>query len=286
MMAISDEDLMRFADGELAPAAASAIEQRMLHDAELRRRLDVFIVTRAPLAAVFDEVLTEPVPDRLIAAVLRGAPSSRGTPIGFMSMPRQMSWTERLRAGLDRAAAALSPAQFSPAFAAGLAAAVLSAGTVGWLAGRASAPLPMITATATGLVASGALANALEATPSESAYAGDRATIVPVLSFATEADGVCREYRILRTDAGPDYAGLACRTPQGAWNVALHVGTPKNPPANPNAPHQTAGGQAIAEIDELVATLISGNAFGNEDEAERIKNSWRSAQKPATAAGQ
>jgi hypothetical protein len=276
MIAISDEDLMRFADGELSPSAAGAIEQRMLHDAELR----------APLAAAFDEVLAEPVPDRLIAAIMRAAPAGRGTPATLMSAPTRTGWTQRLRAVWDGAAVALSPAQFSPAFAAGLAAAVLSAGTVGWLAGRGSAPAPMITASAAGLVASGALAHALEATPSETAYAGDRATIVPVMSFATETDGVCREYRIMRTDAGPDYAGLACRTPQGAWNVALHVGTPKSPPANPDAPHQTAGGHAVAEIDALVATLISGNAFGNEDEAARIKNSWRGADTPATSAGQ
>jgi anti-sigma factor RsiW len=268
MIAISDEDLMRFADGELSPAAAGAIHERLPHDAELRRRLDVFLVTRAPVAAVFNEVLAEPVPERLIAAVMRTAPAVR-------SAPSPIGWTERLRAMLEDAVAALAPAHLSPAFAAGLTAAVLTSGTVGWLAGRASAPAPMITASAAGLVASGALAHALEATPSETPYAGDRATIVPVMSFATETDGVCREYRIMRTDAGPDYAGLACRTPEGAWSVALHVGTPKNPPANPEKPHQTAGSHAVAEIDALVATLISGNAFGNEDEAERINNAWR-----------
>ncbi|WP_439542044.1 hypothetical protein [Hyphomicrobium sp.] len=277
MIAISDEDLMQFADGELPPAAAEPIAALLAHDAELRRRLDVFLVTRLPVAAVFDDVLAEPVPDRLIAAIMRSAPASRAAP----NVPRQTGWIDRLRTLLDGAVAALAPAQFSPAFAAGLAAAVLSAGTVGWLAGRASAPAPMIAASETGLVASGALAHALEATPGGKTYTGDRATIVPVLSFATEADGVCREYRIMRTDAGPDYAGLACRTPEGAWRVALHVGTPKYPLASPDKPYQTAGGPAVAEIDALVATLISGDAFGNEDEAERIHNAWRGpASKP------
>lgn len=280
MIAISDEDLMQFADGELSPAAAEPIAALLAHDAELRRRLDVFLVTRLPVAAVFDDVLAEPVPDRLIAAIMRPAPASR-------TAPKQIGWIDSLRTLLDNTVAALAPAQFSPAFAAGLAAAVLSAGTVGWLAGRSSAPTPMIAASETGLVASGALAHALEATPGGKPYTGDRATIVPVLSFATEAEGVCREYRIMRTDAGPDYAGLACRTPEGAWRVALHVGTPKYPPASPDKPYQTAGGPAVAEIDALVATLIAGDAFGDEDEAERIKNAWRGpAHKPQPPAAQ
>ncbi len=133
----------------------------------------------------------------------------------------------------------------------------------------------MITASDTGLVASGVLARALEATPSETAYTADQATVVPVLSFATEANGVCREYRIMRTDAGPDYAGLACRTPEGTWSVALHLGTAKSAPANPDKPHQTASGHAVPEIEALTATLISGDAFGPEDEAKQIQNAWR-----------
>jgi hypothetical protein len=279
MISISDQDLMQFADGELSSEAAGAIKERLPHDAELRRRLDVFLLTRAPVAAAFDEVLAEQAPDRLIAAIMRAAPAARSTPM-------HAGWTGRLHTAWQDAIAALSPAHLSPAFAAGLAAAVLSAGTVGWLAGRASAPASMITASAAGLVASGALAHALESTPSETPYAGDQATVVPVMSFATETDGVCREYRILRTDAGPDYAGLACRTPEGAWSVTLHVGTPKHPVANPEKPYQTAGGHAVAEIDALVATLIAGNAFGKEDEAERINNAWRAVHKPAPPASQ
>lgn len=283
MIAISDEDLMQFADGELSPAAAEPIAALLAHDAELRRRLDVFLVTRLPVAAVFDDVLAEPVPDRLVAAIMRSAPAPRAVP----NVPKQIGWFDRLRTLLDDTAAALSPAQFSPAFAAGVAAAVLSAGTIGWLAGRASAPAPMIAASETGLVATGALAHALETTPGGKPYRSDRATIVPVLSFATEAEGVCREYRIMRTDAGPDYAGLACRTPEGTWRLALHVGTPKYPPASPDNPYQTAGGHAVAEIDALVATLISGDAFGSEDEAERIHNAWRGpAHKPQPPAAQ
>jgi hypothetical protein len=269
MNAISDEDLMRYADGELAPAAADPIAALLPHDAELRRRLDVFLVTRLPVAAVFDDVLSEPVPEHLIAAIRRTAPASRA------AAPKQTGALDRLRDLLLGAAAALTPASLSPAFAAGLVAAVLSAGTAGWLAGRASAPAPMIAASETGLVASGALARALDATPSETPYAADQATIVPVMSFATASDGICREYRIARTDAGPDFAGLACRTPEGTWSVALHVGTTKYPPANPDKPHQTASGHAVAEIDALTATLMSGDAFGTEDEAKKIQNGWR-----------
>jgi anti-sigma factor RsiW len=273
MTAISDEDLMRFADGELTRAAADAITARLPQDAELRRRLDVFLVTRLPVAAVFDEVLAEPVPEHLIAAIRRAAPAPRAT-------PKQVSPFDRLRALLQDTAAALSPASFSPAFAAGLVAAVLSAGTVGWLAGRTSAPAPIIAASETGLIAAGALAHALEATPSETPYSAGQATIVPVMSFAAEADGVCREYRIERADAGPDFAGVACRTPEGTWRIPLHVGTTKYLSANPDKPHQTASGHAVAEIDALTATLMSGVAFGDEDEAKRMQNGWRVPGQP------
>ncbi len=122
MSAISDEDLMRFADGELSPAAAAAIEARLPLDAELRRRFDVFLVTRAPIAAVFDDVLAEPVPDRLVAAIMRSKPAQPSAP---QIAPKTIGWAGRLHSLWEGTLAALTPAQFSPAFAAGIAAAVL-----------------------------------------------------------------------------------------------------------------------------------------------------------------
>lgn len=272
MMFIPDEMLMAYADGELTLEQTQALEQLLSQDAALRIRLEPFVETRMRISYAFEHKLHEPVPDRLIAAITRVSPpavdSARRRLLPKLRQRLGDAWSDWLAATL--------PNGVSPAVAASIAALLLTGATTGWLAGRAGAPSGLIDFAGSQLMASGSLAHALETSPSGVALAaGARgASITPVLSFHTQANGICREYRI--ADAGADglnFAGLACRTNGGQWRLALHVETPRTPAGD--GPYQTATSSNVAAVDALTETLISGDAFGRDDEAALLGNGWQ-----------
>ena len=71
-----DESLMRYADGTAASDEVSAIEAAMQGNASLVRRVGMFRETAALAHAAMNEVLLEPVPQRLVDTVLR-APAAQ-----------------------------------------------------------------------------------------------------------------------------------------------------------------------------------------------------------------
>lgn len=265
MWVISDQDLMRYADGDLPEDEAAIVAARLPHDADLRRRLDVFAKTRAPLAAVFDEILKEPLPPHLVATIIRTKPRAEE------EAPQAVSLLGKLKASLST----WLPDAGSPAFAASLALAVALAGGAGWIAGRSTAAPPTLIAAHGGdLFASGALAETLETSPSSHAAATNGATVTPVLSLRATSGAICREYRI-QTDAQhrSDFAGLGCREPDGQWRIAVHAETMKSRTAS--GEYQTAGINSVEAVDAFVATIIAGDALGAEDETALLGNGWR-----------
>jgi anti-sigma factor RsiW len=64
----SDEQLVAYLDGELDEAERAEIADQLEHDAELAARAQRLSESAALLRAAFDEVLREPLPERLIAA--------------------------------------------------------------------------------------------------------------------------------------------------------------------------------------------------------------------------
>lgn len=266
MTPIPDEMLMAYADGELTPEESKALEGLLSRDPVLRTRLAPFAETRAQLAAVFGPTLHEPVPDRLVAVIARAASPQRDN-------RRKPAVAQRIHDVLEAARLALFPAGFNMAMAASVAALLTVGAATGWLAGRSAQP-GMIEAAGPGLVATGALAHALETSPSGSASSpdGSGASIVPVLSFRSAHNGICREYRIAETDAASGFAGLACRAPDGIWRVALHVETAKQPPSGG---YQTATASNVPAVDAFVESMISGDALGKEDETALMKTGWK-----------
>lgn len=277
MIPVPDEMLMAYADGELSPEERKALEALLAGDAVLRARLEPFVETRVRIAAAFEPTLYEPVPERLIAAVARRpAPAaSRGSPA-----PR-LPLADRLRNGLAMVAATLFPDGFSPALAASAVALLAVGAAAGWIAGRHAPAASGLVAVAGpgagqgGLVAAGPLALALEQRPSRtSTTAGARgAWVVPLLTFRTDAQGICREYRVLGAAADRDFAGLACRGADGAWRVAVHVETPPLA-VQDKASYETATGASVPAVDAVAETLMSGDALGPDEEAALIRNGW------------
>ena len=68
MSKLSDEKLIAYLDGELPESERDEIAHALEHDAELARRAAGLTESAALLRAAFDEVLREPLPERLIAA--------------------------------------------------------------------------------------------------------------------------------------------------------------------------------------------------------------------------
>jgi hypothetical protein len=280
MISVPDEMLMAYADGELAPAETQALENLLGQDPTLQARLEPFVETRTRLASVFEASLHEPIPDRLIAAIARATPATKARP-----KSASVVFGPSLRQMLDAAAAAIFPHGMSQAALASVAALLCAGTAAGYLAGRGLEPSSALVETAStnlGLVATGALAQALEANPSQTALRDDRlgASIVPIVSFKSHDAGVCREYRIARTgqdSTGTEFAGVACRTQDGQWRVALHTETPKQTPASGSGPHQTATAGNVPAVDALVDTLISGDALGASDEAALLKGGWETS---------
>ena len=72
-MTISDEQVMAYVDGELDAQTRNEVERAMESDPEVARRVARQRALRNKLRAAFNNVLNEPVPDRLVSAA-RTAP--------------------------------------------------------------------------------------------------------------------------------------------------------------------------------------------------------------------
>lgn len=281
MAKISDETLMAYVDGELSPTETAAIDARLATDPALQTRLEPFAATRRKLAEAFDPILSDPVPESLIAAI-RNAPA----PIAAKAhRPASTLSTGGIRRILDAFAATLFPGGLPLATAASVALLVSAGAMGGWLAGQSqtspAAEADLIAAAGGGLAAAGQLAAALESAPSLSPAAlqaqMQTAAVMPLNTFRTKASGLCREYRIHAAAGKPDHAGLACRTEEGTWRVAVHVETPKQE-ANgaPGASYGTASGSpGNPAVDAVIDTLIAGDVLGPDEERTLRENGWR-----------
>jgi hypothetical protein len=280
MVSIPDEMLMAYADGELTDAERDALENILFQDPVLRDRLEPFVETRLKLSYAFDHMLHEPVPDRLVAAISLAA----AKPQPAEEVVRT-SWYANIRETFANAFTSTFPYGMSPLVAASAAALFVIGGAAGWIGGRVFEAPGLIAVTDQGLVASGSLARALETLPSGVASAtGSGAThgsVTPVLSFRSRNDGFCREYRVKGAASAPDFAGLACRGSDGTWRLALHTETPKA--EGDFGSYQTATSASVPAVDALTEGLISGDAFGRDDEAAILARGW---QPPATPGGQ
>lgn len=283
---VTDEILMAYADGELSPEETQTLEALLHRDATLRMRLAPFVVTRREIANTYEPTLDEPVPEHLVAAILRAPIPARDRPTRERKPAASSESESWLGRGLAAIGATLFPHGASLATAASVAV-LISTGAVlgGWLAGP-SAPAQetgLIATTGSGITASGALARALESTPSGTASATDAngAAIVPVMSFhRADSDAICREYRVRNVTGEPDYAGLACRADDGVWRVAVHVETPKATVVHTETgsqTYQTATGPNAPAVDAVADTLISGDALGRDEEKALLENGWRPA---------
>jgi hypothetical protein len=180
-MTITPEQLAAYADGELDELAAARVSRTVAADPALVAELARLAALRRKLAARFDPILTEPVPEQLTSAIKDAA---KVVSLSDVRAARQTLWQRpqfRFAAG--------------SAIAASLVITVLVGGRDGKPSGYADTQL----------------AAALDGTLSgQTAPDGTKL----LLSFRDDRGAACRAY------AGQSFSGIACRDGQG-WKLKL-----------------------------------------------------------------
>ncbi|ETX30406.1 anti-sigma factor family protein [Roseivivax isoporae] len=248
-----DEILMAYADGELPPAEASALEARLAAEPDLAERLRLFTGTRDALSAAAARRAEAPLPEGMEArlrAAMAGAAAGRSTD---NVVPL-------------RARAATAPAQggsaWAPAaIAASLALAVGLAGGFILGVGSGSGPTPPPLTLA---ALDPGVSDALDTVPSgEDAALEDGRTLAAIASFEDGAGAFCREYEVIAAD-GRRTVSVACDAGEG-WDMRLAL----------DAGREAADGSfvpasSLEVLDAYYATTGAGAPLPSEDEAARL----------------
>jgi hypothetical protein len=268
-MNVTDEMLMAYADGELSREDCRLLEGMLAQDGSLRARLEPFAVTGSSLAGVFEQPMREPIPDRLLAVITAGS-RNKSAPAGRKAgrAPRQSTGF------LDAVAEALFPSGLGLAGAFSLTALFAAGGAAGYLASRVTPPAgggnAVVALDHGSLVAGSELKIALEtqASVDDKTALQNGAALWPAQSFKSK-DGFCREYKIAG-DGEKSYAGIACRSADSQWRVAVHAQA-KAISAKDFALLESAESPAV---EAVVENIRQGDVFGSEEEAAAIAKGW------------
>jgi hypothetical protein len=262
MTTLSDEMLMAYADDELAADDRAKVEAALAQDPAIAGRLAAFAATGRALGKLYSAPMLEPVPQRLIDAVVGPAKAS-ATVISFNKPQRAKPW-----------------AVPQWAIAASVSALVVAAG-MQWQAKQKSTgagEMYGLAVSGDGVKIAGpelasALNSALSATSAQHVIDGQPASIKPVFSFEATSGTYCRQYQIDRTDA-PPLGGVGCRIDGVQWQIEGQVAIAAQRPAA-DGKIVPAGRESSAAVDAMVDKIIGGDVMGTDAETAAIKEGWR-----------
>ena len=250
---VSDEAIMAFADGEMPPDERSAVRDALASDRSAINKLESYAFTRGALKRVFDEVLTAPLPEKLLAPLREPAPAT------------VTSLSERREA--IRRASGWRAAVFSPV---GAAAALLIGVGAGWLAQGAMRD-DIVRLDDRGLVATASLQRALDVTPvGGNTMVARGLALRPKFTFLSVDKAWCRQYVLVRS-GGLASGGLACREGD-TWRV-LAQGTAEAA-ADPSGKVVPAGkGEDL--LDTIRGQLKEGDVLDRGAEQRVMDERWQ-----------
>ena len=232
---IDDKTLLAYADGELEPGRAAAVERMLAADPALAAKLEQHRRLASRLRGAYDPVLKEPIPERL-ARTARGG----GTVISLAEA--RAARAAKVGPARDWRAAGM--------LAAGLVA-VLAVGQTLW-----SARATPVAEQGGRLVASGPLGRALD-----TQLSGDAGAVRVQLTYHGRGGAICRSF----TGALAD--GVACRE-GGRWALkALYPGE-----RQAGAYRMAASGDP--RVVQTVADTISGDPFDATQERAARARHW------------
>lgn len=237
-MSLSKESLSAFMDGELEPQEIARIAALVEQDPSLKSFVDEQDKLRAELRAAFSDVMTDAVPERLLAAAAH-------TPVSLRVRARKWfgSGSPALRFGVPAAAMAL-----------GLLIGVGVERTSSGVSDFGTSPSGQIVARAD-------LADALE-----HKLAADAGRTQIGVTFRDKSGTTCRTFT---TSAGTTN-GLACRY-NGEWQVGALVSGPKAQATG----YALAGSEMPDAIRNAIAARISGEPFDAAAERAARDSGWK-----------
>lgn len=253
---ITEMEIMRYADGVLAPERRPIVRAALARYPELMQLLESFLFTRGPLVEAYDEVLDAPVPARIMN-LLRPRPE----PPSLLDLLGVGSW-HRFR---PRA----------PVFAvAALAAIALPAWLMNYVARYDYIPPER-----QGVAVPPALQQALDTTPMRaSARLAHGLSMEPQLTFYSRLKIWCREFGMVYGDNALWQGRLACRGSDGIWRVRNEAAPlPFRPDAQaPDDEGRVAGEAAKGAMAKARDDLKGEDVLGVDAEADVIKRGWPS----------
>lgn len=254
----TDEDLMAYADEQLAGERRAQLAAALAADAALRQRVDMLAAQRRRVAAAFADVLDEPVPDRLGALL---APPAVAAPPAVVDLAAER---ERRAAERERRDAARKPG-LSWAHWGGMAASVALGVVLGLqMASRGGAGGDALLAEVDGRVLAGArLAQALG---TQAAGETSASGVSVQLSFIGKDGHYCRTFSTERV------AGLACRD-ASRWAVQTTVAAESGALAS-GGMRQAASALPRAVL-EAVDARIDGVTLTAEQERAAREKGWQ-----------
>jgi hypothetical protein len=238
-MGISDEVLMAYADGEADSKTRALVEEAMAADPQVARRIAEHRALRNTLRSGYDNVLAEPVPDRLLAAARAGH---------GVVVPLRPKRT-----------------QTPPMYWGAIAASFVVGGLVWHFGAELLAPGPVMERGGQ-LLASGALDKALSTQLVRDQQAQSAVQIG--VSFRSKAGSYCRTFQLRDNNL----AGLACRE-QGNWKLEMLALTGSSPAGQPE--FRQAGSSLPPAIAQAVDQAIEGDPLDAEAEARARTNRWQ-----------
>jgi hypothetical protein len=256
--AITDEQLMAYADGELDAPMREVVEAALASDPALVTRLAEHEALRERLRRAFAGELDEPVPARL-REPLKTEPRAPAPVVSLASHRKAAAARER-EAAND---AGWGPWARWGGWAASVAAA-LFIGHVYWPGGGTATPEGFALQGDGRLVATGGVETALNTQTAATRPLG--ASVSVPLSFVDQSGRYCRSFT---TSA---HAGLACREDKD-WAVQMLVQAAPAAPGTANA-RQAATAlppALLAEIDQRIA----GPALDANAEQQALQRGWR-----------
>lgn len=262
MTQLTDETLIAYVDGELSPEEAAEVEHALKADQQVRDAVRIFRETADWSRRAYDDVLREPVPERLI----RVASGQAGT--GAAGPAKRTEASVAAPRGRIAALAMAASIALAVGIAGGFGISDLVGPDVDGPAG-----LMLVGTVGQGSDLHRALDTAASGTVSELSGAGD---IMPLTTFVDRGGRYCREFEASLAGGGGSWAGfgIACRQVAGTWRVEA-IGAAPDAGQVQGDQFVAASASSEAPMQVLVGAMSDNGTIPLDEEAALLAAGWK-----------
>jgi len=263
-MHIDDDILMAYLDGQLPESDYAKVEQALAESEALGERLQALVDSGELARRSFDAVLLEPVPPSLIASIWRAPdPRVQRPPTGGAGRPGT-PWLWRFFG--------MAPGRRSWTALASVVLLVVG-GVLGWQMLQPSEEVRWSLREGQ-RVEDPSLALALEVSPSGRVLRTASGAVEVLASFERNGGGHCREFNRSTPRGTRDELGIACRTPEGGWQLEFLLAEERQADGGPST-YQTASERQHEAADAFLRKRVNGPALEDREENALIARGWQ-----------